>query len=1096
MLTQDISSHDKLDLSQLSGDQFQKIIFERIIDKIFIDHRVLTVEDHAQGAVDYVVREQGGTGIIDTNRFHYFECKNYGRTLELDNVAKIMVVAVSDQPTSVHVVSRTSLQPQIKKYASRIFNVDCEGNPIFKSIVFRHWLANDVGDFSKTDFDGNSHSGAKERHDIVWWISECAAFSEMEISSSEIPCRQVSVRRGVLLVATLELLATQPKETDLIGLPGGSWESVASGEVGGTGRRLSYLIKTEHLDTGVTYQVSVRLTGGSVDTRVPLGQFLVGEDESYLPELRPVEVVHLEGHIGPQGAYRLVLIDGEAGAGKTHLIEKVAETLRAKSGFDVMRFTVTEETHDSLMENLLRGCLTPPMSRGTFQELAEAVQRALLTEAGERTLETDISLLARVATRMGPRVIVLRDCQHITTKLANQLWALIIALDDASWGGVRLILEFRQPEAEMNSALRWLVENIRCKIRRVVLEKRLLPLDKTQFSSAMNLLFTDVTDELTACLRKRTGALPLFIESYLRRLHGKGLIVRSSGAALFSISHPAQVLADSLPVSGQIILEDRVRSWVQEKFGATANQWVIRMGLIALAEDAQDQALVSKALGLSQNDVRVAQTALDQGGLGYGRPDGQIVFHHDLLRVAIISVALSYANFGDRAMEVSRTLLSHVDEVGEVPIRSIRCRIFSLLGDNVALETELRAAIEATQATSDFGRQGGFLVQLLELLKDRSDSGERLDLMTKLAWAAWVSDSLLVARNRYMQLADEAERCTSEDFSIAEAVATDAYRRAIGIDLELVEPLEFLTNTIKVLRRRQTHMTYNSIMNRLVLFCARFGLPKYGHELAALAFNYVGDGRQNNEGAVLYSELGALYAASEPKTALNLFRQGVMLAQDECQSSYNSLDIAALECLHLGSDLNLDGFGRLWKSCSRNQFSESLTRASLLRGSLELRNGDVKSAGHWISRTATLIRLYHLKEFHLAVMNDQVLLALLQANEDAAKASFVNMVHEYERVWNQLNEAMQLLEPTMGACRKAAATLAAPPTSLEYPCAAPGYCSPYGELAANISAFASALNLPDPTDRYRASTWVVLPSAIPPHRHVKISGHELILGAY
>jgi len=79
-----------------------------------------------------------------------------------------------------------------------------------------------------------------------------------------------------------------------------------------------------------------------------------------------------------------------------------------------------------------------------------------------------------------------------------------------------------------------------------------------------------------------------------------------------------------------------------------------------------------------------------------------------------------------------------------------------------------------------------------------------------------VSDSLLVARDRYIQLTTEAERNTDGNFSLSEGIAIDAYRRAIGPDLELMEPYAFLENTISVLKRRQDHVTFNSILNRVV----------------------------------------------------------------------------------------------------------------------------------------------------------------------------------------------------------------------------------------------------------------------------------------
>src|SRR5450830_87528 len=127
-----------IDLSHLSGIEYQKRVFECLLRRVFGDPRVLRVRNQGKGEVDYIVEEHSGNGMLATDRFHYFECKNYSRSLELDSVAKVMVVAVSDQPLSVHVVSRTPLQPQIRKYASRLFSFDGSVNPIFRSVVFRH----------------------------------------------------------------------------------------------------------------------------------------------------------------------------------------------------------------------------------------------------------------------------------------------------------------------------------------------------------------------------------------------------------------------------------------------------------------------------------------------------------------------------------------------------------------------------------------------------------------------------------------------------------------------------------------------------------------------------------------------------------------------------------------------------------------------------------------------------------------------------------------------------------------------------------------------------------------------------------------------
>ena len=406
--------HGRLDVSTLGGIAYQQLVFEQLLDNLFMDPQVLKVENHAQGPVDYVVHEPSGTGMLAKTRKHYFECKNYSRALELDNVAKIMVVAVADQPDSVHVVSRTRLQPQISNYASRLFDVGGHGNPIFRSIVFRHWQTDTLLNLSATAIH-KENEGDSERIDenakVSWWMTECSGFSETEIASSVHSNRQISVRKGCLLLMTMEYTSQGTGSIELIGIPEDSWTAAGSTEHDeSAATRHTYLIDTARLETDRIYRASLKISSGAIETRIPIGELRVGGSDAVLPELRQDKIGDLCQQIGPSGLHRLVLVDGEAGVGKTHFVERAAEWLRANYGFDVVSFTVTDEHQGTLLTALLRACLTPPIHQMSFQEVAQAVQKVLLSdELDARTLEANVGLLARVAIRMGPRVIVLRD---------------------------------------------------------------------------------------------------------------------------------------------------------------------------------------------------------------------------------------------------------------------------------------------------------------------------------------------------------------------------------------------------------------------------------------------------------------------------------------------------------------------------------------------------------------------------------------------------------------------------------------------------------------------------------------------------------------
>lgn len=1084
--------------SSLNGDEYQELVFEQLVEELFGDLSVLSLEDHKKGEVDYVVRQAPGSGIFAKTRFHYFECKNYSRSLELDNVAKIMVVAVAKQPDSVHVVSRTRLQPQIWNYASRLFETGTTENPIFRGTSFRHWQTNEVLALVETKAGEDDRRRSNDQgQDIAWWLTECLPFSESELASSDVSKRTITVPKGRLLHLAIGL-SLSPTTDELVGLPVGSWIRIDVDDDGKTEGTLRYRIDTSHFDERETYQVTVRAGLSTTDLRIPVGAIRAGASSSLLPELRRTEVETLIRQVGPSGRYRLVLVDGEAGVGKTHYIERAAEELRSRCDFDVMCFTVTEDNQDDLLTRLVRDCLTPPLDRTSFREVALAVQNTLTSdEFDARHLESNISLLARIGSRMGPRVIVLRDCQYLSDQAANQLWALIVALDDASWGGLRLFLEFRQPEATANLSLMSLVEKIRLKIRSVLLTKTIVPLTSRQLSTLAEAVFTSITPEITECLVRRTGGLPLFIDTYLRRLMDLGFVCKDVRATfLLRIDQPAQVLTDTLPEGGQLILEERIRNWLSVEFAANADTVAIELGLLAIPDEVCDQACMRRAISMSAERLQTIRCALERGNLGRGRSGGHITFRHDLFRCAVISVAKSIDSFPLKARTTADRLEQELDE-HPVQLRSLRARLFALLGDIGALEAELRLGMEAAKAGCEYGHLVTFLTRLLALLPTDPRNEERYDLKMQMAWALWESDSLLIARAQYLEVAEEAERNTTEDFSISEAVATDAYRRAIGIDLELMEPTRFLRNAIGVLKRRQTLVTFNSIVNRLVLFCARFGFPHAGHKFAEIGFAYIGDGRRHNEGAVLCSEVGVLYSLSAPDEALSLFRQGVALATDEVERSHGELNILVLESFHNGADLDLAAFSKIWKSATEKRHSEVLTRASLLRGSIFLRTGDLQNARIWINRTATMVTLYHRRDVQLSILNDQLVLFVLGGEGNEARRALGAYAQAFREVAAQHHTMATLVEQAYIECCNTASRLPVDRSPLIRPSQPPAHCNPFREMCMNIAWSAEKLGMTDIAEEYALRPdWLQDERPTNPNRYAKVADGMLVLGAY
>lgn len=1086
-------ANNTVDLQKLKGSEYQKKVFGKLIEYWFHVPNIQTIEDHMKGPVDYIIREKVKvSGNRELNLKHYFECKNYSRALELDNVAKIMVVAVAEKPDTVNIISRTPLQPQILDYASKLFKVGNSGKPIFESIEFLHWLTDKEFNIKRADIVPNSPTDGESK--ITWWLSLCVAFSQLEIASSELASPPIVVSYTSKLLLTCVTSLFDSGEISLFDLPEKSWGQSESFSI--PENKVSFWIDTTFLSPGNVYPIKIHLSKGSSQFVFPIGDFSVDEKLNFLPELRTEEIKDLCSKIGPSGMAKLVAVEGEAGVGKTHLIEKVAEELSAKAGFDIIRFTVQAESNDNLMNALLRNCLAPPFESDRFDELSKLIEQAILSQTAGGTMEADFALLVRAASRIGQRMIVLRDCHLISTKLADQIWMFISTLDNISWGGIRLVLEYRQPDGRENLPLQALLKKIRLKIRKVFIEEKIKPITPENFSIISAKIFSHVTAEITDCLYQRTGGLPLFIDNYICRLVDIGVIERDAKGLEYVITQPAKLLADTLPEGGQIILVERVQILMKNKFGDDWQRWAIMLGLIAIGDDSFGRKIICDAMNLRNNKLTMLQSALEAAEIGYGRPDGNIAFRHDLLREAIIFMAVSLDDFPKAARKMIKNLLQSITVENEVQIRAIRIKVLGLIKDNIAIEIELRNGLKAAEAHDDYGRQISFLNKMLDLLKDRGDLVERFDFMSKLAWATWVSDSLWVARERYLQLAEAAEGSMAGDFSIHEDIATDAYRRALGIDLELVEPRKFLENAIAVLSRRQSYLTFNSIMNRLVLFCSRFGFPIHGYKLAELAFDYIGNGDRDNEGCVLCSELGTLYASCAPEVALSLFQRALEMAMNATERECNHLEIFINECLYQGRKLDLDKFSALWRNCSEGRFSETLTRASLLRGALLLRDRDMKNAGRWIERTATMVQLYRMKQFEIAVINDQIIYFLLCGEWESAKKHLDDLRVEFKRIEDEVSTSIPLMEQVCEAALAAAKKLPIMPSPIARPEAPPEYCDPLGEMRWNIKVLREILYPKDDFIEYNINPILILCPPVSEHRIIEVQGHKLILGAY
>src|SRR4051812_4763358 len=335
---------------------------------------------------------------------------------------------------------------------------------------------------------------------------------------------------------------------------------------------------------------------------------------------RAGELAELEASIraATSGRGGLVLVAGEAGVGKTRLIDEALE----RSGISVLRgFAVERVTapYGPLVAALRDGLRSRPEARSSVKELT-AQLALLLPELGTPApREGDVGALfeaIRLAfeafAASAPTAIVLDDLHWADDATLETLPGLANAFEDR-----RLLMlgAYRSDEVPRGHELRRVRTELRRRHR--FRELTLEPLDATETALlATRVLGRAPSPALAGVLHDRTQGVPLFVEELIAALDSAGRLRQSDGGAALDTG-------EELPVP------DSVRDAV-----------LLRAGM--LSDGAREPLDLAAVLGNRFDFEDVAalagETGLDESldlGLVLEIERGVAGFRHALTREAI-----------------------------------------------------------------------------------------------------------------------------------------------------------------------------------------------------------------------------------------------------------------------------------------------------------------------------------------------------------------------------------------------------------------------------------------------------------------------------
>ena len=1103
---------------ELTGEQFQAIVFHKLIKRCGGDAGFeYELLDDYHGAVDFVVREissQSSQFQVE-NPVHMFECKHYGRPLELSTVAKLLVIGVRFQPTSLNIVSGTRLQPQVYEYARFLFNGLGNDAAMFRRTFFRHFKTDDLLDW-KIEIAGSGLIASppdefkRERiADVSWEIVEFRPFSQKIIAASN-----KNIGRAVLdnrwsyrLMASLftdyhpdqlkiwidglpDVARTRPSELEIFNLDGKRHLVRFAQMI--VPRALEKSLES-HLELHVTYA-----TRSHKVLTVPVAAAPSLDSQTSFPDLRASEARKFSEQLQNKAAPRVLFLGGGAGVGKTHLCESVAANLRLSGEYEINRFSSDSYGETTLLRNMFVTVCTPATARydstgGEWQELASSILKALspmpeIASSGDSemdSVEILIPAFAELLVRTGPRLVVLRDAHLFSEKAAREIFALISRLDDLGWGDVYLIIEYRTPESKDNAHWQKFESEVRSRVNESV-ERQLKPLTQPSVYNFLDLVFTDITAELKNSVWKMSDGVPLYLFSIFDVLEREEAI-KSLENGRWSIEAPSSFhRLTNTGMRADEVLKKRLKSISWERVKLPKRFQDSPLVFVALLAVAREPARVEKLCELcgvnSEEYSSIRRNLLRHHIIRQDINEWAVDFQHDLLRNIAIETGRDVESAPANVEEILSVFLERRKTASDFELFADLAAWVGFREDAIQA---LNAAFELVRASENFTLIHRILFSLCQNLEPDAFASTRnyiryLASRSALAWATWNIGSLTEARDEFSRVAADAVAGVDSVIEqiAAESYAADAERRVLGINLELENVPAFVESAERCVKLKSETVVFNSILNRLILYCARFSHPALGIELSRLALQAFGDSEPESSGAVICSDIGELFRAVSPQDALALYRRGVQLAFGARQRIYNELDVLIAEAVITGRLPQMEELDEWHLRLTDNGLRSMHSRLNLFRASVELRSGRIETAQNLYKHLETSVSVYKHEYFRLAIWNDSMVAALL-------KEDFKESQRLQQLIVTRIQQLLQDRQPALASIRSLVPAIKSRiertrsyliPLDVDIPSLKPAYSGIFPQILLNLENLSEVRGAIDKTTLRKAQE--ILPTDI------------------
>ncbi|QCO00611.1 hypothetical protein [Azospirillum argentinense] len=535
----------------------------------------------------------------------------------------------------------------------------------------------------------------------------------------------------------------------------------------------------------------------------------------------------------------------------------------------------------------------------------------------------------------------------------------------------------------------------------------LQPLTQGQLGEFLEKVFETITPDLAARIWQLSGGLPLHLASLWNILFREGAIEKVDGAR-FHVLRPS--VFENIEIKGgrgASLIQTRLAKvpWETVRLLSDAASFPTShlASLLAHLHDAEQIGKFKALAEIDEIDFEKFCHLLVGEGLIHPVPPGgsDLRFRHDLLRQGLRGMVVP----DRRSQDTTRIILGKVDTTTASPgTLELYSDIANWAGFSWEAITALEAALAQLNNSIDFSQRKRLRRKLIQRLSPDIDENDPTAMQRLIAhrialgWEEWNTGSIVEARTLFHAIAaDCLKRIKRGDGGgWPERNAANALRRAVGLELELGDPVAMAKTARQALGLRTGWIEYNSILNRLVLYCARYSQVFLGKRFAKLALRSF-SGLDPAEGArsVICSDIGSLFRASAPDTALFFYRKALEVSKREDdfrQHTYSQMELALTEALLDAEARRTIDIDRLRSDLHQAGLQDMLSRVDMVSGALAMLEGRIETGRMQTERALTSAHMYGRRHLLIAAENDALIGALAAGDKERSKELAVSLL--------------------------------------------------------------------------------------------------------